>query len=265
VVGAEAVSKGPRGGALLFFCPFAFPLYIRRLLRVKQLLDKKGVFGYGGGVMAEGLHPRRVGILRFLARSASEGVSPTERDIGRAVGLRSSQTVHHHLLKLEDNGYVERGEARRTRSHRPVSLTEKGWEAVGTAPLMGRIAAGRGMAAVADGEAYSLAAELLSPKNGRWRYLLRVVGNSMIGAHIADGDLLVVEEDEDPPDGEAVVALVRGGEEVTVKRLYRERGGAGEALVRLKPQNGEHQEIVLPAEEVVVQGRVVSVIHPPRR
>ncbi len=82
----------------------------------------------------------------------------------------------------------------------------------------------------------------------------------MIGARIEDGDLLVVEEDEDPPDGTVVVALLNGGEEVTVKKLYRE----GE-MVRLRPHNGGHEDIVVSADEVRVQGRVVYVIHPPSR
>lgn len=81
----------------------------------------------------------------------------------------------------------------------------------------------------------------------------------MIGAHIADGDLLVIEEDEDPPDGTVVAALIGGGEEVTVKRLYRE----GEML-RLRPENGDHEDLVVPAEEVKMQGRVLYVVHPPR-
>jgi repressor LexA len=80
----------------------------------------------------------------------------------------------------------------------------------------------------------------------------------MVGARIEDGDLLVVEEDEIPPDGAVVVALLE--DEVTVKRLYREG-----AKVRLRPENGEHREIVVPAEEVRVQGRVLYVVHPPRR
>jgi repressor LexA len=81
----------------------------------------------------------------------------------------------------------------------------------------------------------------------------------MVGARIEDGDLLVVEEDETPPDGAVIVALLRGGEEVTVKRLYREEGGT----VRLRPENGEHEELVLTSEDVRVQGRVVYVVHPP--
>ena len=213
----------------------------------------------------EGLHPRRLKILGVLARASRDGEGvPTEREIGQAVGLKSSQTVHHHLLALEKDGYIERGEAP-SRKRRPVRLTGKGWEVMGaTMPLLGRIAAGRGLEAVAeeDDGAFSLVAELLGSRAGEGcrRYALRVVGQSMTGARIEDGDLLIVEGDEDPPDGEVVVALLRGGEEVTVKRLYRE----GEK-VRLRPQNGEHEDIVVPAEEVLIQGKVVHVIHPPSR
>jgi repressor LexA len=206
----------------------------------------------------EQLHPKRLEILKLLAqRAGTEGRTPSIREIAEGVGLKSSQTVYHHLSRLEGDGYLERLNDR----PRTPRLTQKGWGAVldGDAPLLGRIAAGRGLEAVVTGEeAYSLAAELLLPSSGRRRYLLRVVGQSMIGARIEDGDLLVVEEDEDPPDGTVVVALLNEGEEVTVKKLYRER-----EMVRLKPQNGEHEDLVLPAREVRIQGRVMHVIHPP--
>jgi repressor LexA len=207
--------------------------------------------------MVEPLQPRRDRILRFLARRAGAGEPPPSvREVAAAVGLRSSQTAYHHLKKLEEDGYVEREGGRA----KMVWLTEKGWEAAGRAALMGRIAAGRGLEALATDEAYSLAAELLAARSGRRRYLLRVVGQSMMGARIEDGDLLVVEEDEAPPDGAVVVALLRDGEEVTVKRLYRE-----DEAVRLRPENGDHEELILPAEDVRVQGRVVYVVHPPEK
>ena len=205
----------------------------------------------------------RMEMLRHLARVSARGDGlPSVREVGEAVGLRSSQTAYKHLKKLEESGYVEReGGSRRARG---IRLTEKGWEAAGEMPLLGRIAAGRGLEAVSVGEeAYSLAAELVGSRSGRRRYLLRVVGQSMIGAHIADGDLLVVEEDEDPPDGTVVAALIGGGEEVTVKRLYRERGEAGD-LLRLKPENGDHEDLIVAADDVTIQGRVVYVVHPPR-
>jgi repressor LexA len=202
---------------------------------------------------------RRMEVLKYLVRRAAAGGGPPSvREVGEAVGLRSSQTAYKYLKKLEEAGYVERQGGRQARG---VRLTEKGWEAAGEMPLLGRIAAGRGLEAIAtNDEAYSLAAELLGSRSGRSRYLLRVVGQSMIGAHIDDGDLLVVEEDEDPPDGEVVVALLRNGEEVTVKRLYREGDN-----VRLKSENGDHEDLVVPDEDLKVQGRVVYVVHPPRR
>jgi repressor LexA len=206
--------------------------------------------------MEESLHPRREGILRYLARRAGDGeVPPSVREVGKEVGLKSSQTVHHHFRKLEEDGYVVR-----ERGARMVRLTEKGWVIAGRMGLLGRIAAGRGLEAVATDEAYSLAAELLATRSGKSRYLLRVVGQSMVGARIEDGDLLVVEQDESPPDGSIVVVLLREGEEVTVKRLYRE----GETL-RLRPDapQGEYEEMIVPAEEARVQGRVLYVLHPP--
>jgi repressor LexA len=208
--------------------------------------------------MVEPLQPRRERILRHLARRAGAGEPPPSvREVAADAGLRSSQTAYHHLKKLEEEGYVAREGGRA----KMIRLTEKGWEAAGRIALMGRIAAGRGLEAVATDEAYSLAAELLTVRSGRRRYLLRVVGQSMVGARIEDGDLLVVEEDEAPPDGAVIVALLRDGEEVTVKRLYRARGNR----VRLRPENGDHEELVLPAEDVRIQGRVVYVVHPPRR
>ena len=208
--------------------------------------------------MAEQLPPKRLEILGFLARRSGEA-PPSIREISRGVGLRSSQTVYHHLGWLEDEGYLERLHDRL----RTPRLTEKGWEAAlgGDVPLLGRIAAGRGLQAMAVGDdAYSLAAELLSSGSGKRRYLLRVVGQSMTEARIEDGDLLVIEEEEDPSDGEIVVALLDGGDEVTVKKLYRE----GET-VRLRPRNGDQEDIIVPAESVQIQGRVIWVFHPPAR
>ena len=167
-------------------------------------------------------------MLRHLARLEAEGKGPPSvRELGEAVGFRSSQTAYKHLKKLEEAGYVGRRDGRA----RGIMLTEKGWEAAGEMPLMGRIAAGRGLEAVTvEDEAYSLAAELVGSRLGRRRYLLALIGD---------------------------------GEEVTVKRLYREKNEAGD-LLRLKPENGDHQDLVIPAQDVKIQGRVVYVVHPPR-
>ena len=204
--------------------------------------------------MTEDLHPSRLRILEFLARWDPTSGPPTVREVGEAVGLSSSQTVHHHLRKLEADGYVERGTAP-NRKRRSLRLTQKGWQAVSTGPLLGRIAAGRGLEAVANEEPYSLAAELLSPRSGRRRFLLEAKGDSMTGAGIEEGDLLVVEENPSPPTGSVVAALLLDKEEATVKVLRREGD-----TVRLKPRNGAHEDIVVLADRVVVQGTVEWVI-----
>jgi len=192
----------------------------------------------------------------MLARHAREGRGPTIPEIAQAVGLKSYQTVHHHLTKLEEGGYVEREQGR----PRTTKVTDKGWAIIGYAPLLGQVAAGRSIEAIVDEGGFSpSASELLVSPSGRRRYTLMATGDSMIGARIEEGDTLLVEENEDPPDGTVVVALLYG-ESVTVKKLYRE----GET-VRLKPRNSEHEDIVVPAEEVRVQGEVIMVLHPPSR
>jgi repressor LexA len=210
--------------------------------------------------LTEDLHPSRLRILEFLARLDPAEGSPTVREVAKAVGLKSPQTVHYHLLKLEEEGYVERGKIP-GRKRRPLRLTEKGWDAVSTRPLLGRIAAGRGLEAMANEEPYSLAAELLTPRPGRRRFLLVAKGDSMTGAGIDEGDLLVVEENPSPPDGSVVAALVMGEreEEATVKVLRRQ----GKSI-RLEARNGAHEDIVVPPDRVVVQGTVEWVIRRPR-
>ena len=204
--------------------------------------------------MADDLHPSRLRILEFLARWDQTLGPPSVREIGEAVGLSSSQTVHYHLRKLEADGYVERGTAS-NHKQRPLRLTQRGWQAVSTRPLLGQIAAGRGLEAIANEEPYSLAGELLSPRSGRRRFLLEAKGSSMTGAGIEEGDLLVVEENPSPPNGSVVAALILDKEEATVKVLSRE----GEK-VRLKPRNGAHEDIIVPAERVAVHGMVEWVI-----
>jgi len=195
--------------------------------------------------------PKRLEILRFLAREAGEGRNPTIPEIARSVGLRSTQTVHHHLKALEREGYLTRAPGRA----RSAELTEQGWGAAGEIPALGRIAAGPGMEAVRVEEASTMARELF----GTGRFLLEAVGQSMTGAGIENGDQLLIVSDPSPPDGTIVAALI-GGEKVTVKRLFRE----GEN-VRLRAENGEHKDIVAPARDVEVQGRVELILRRPWR
>ena len=177
------------------------------------------------------------------------------REVAEAVGLRSAQTVHHHLLKLEEDGYIDRGSIP-GRKRRPLRLNDKGWNAVSTRPLLGRIAAGRGLEATANEEPYSLAAELLASRPGSRRFLLEARGDSMTGAGIEEGDTLVVEENPSPSDGSVVAALILGREEEATVKVLRRQG----ETIRLEARNGAHEDIVVPADRVVVQGTVEWVI-----
>ena len=205
--------------------------------------------------MTEDLHPSRLRILEFLARRDPTEGPPAVREVAEAVGLRSAQTVHHHLLKLEEDGYIDRGSIP-GRKRRPLRLTDKGWDAVSTRPLLGRIAAGRGLEATANEEPYSLAAELLASRPGSRRFLLEARGDSMTGAGIEEGDTLVVEENPSPPDGSVVAALILDREEEATVKVLRRQG----ETIRLEARNGAHEDIVVPADKVVVQGTVEWVI-----
>ncbi len=225
------------------------------------------------GAEGEGPGAGRLDVLRVLASRARRGeLPPTAREVARVSGYKSSRTGQRILGDLEDAGLIERP-ATPTNHRRPVRVTELGWRAVGESTVMGRIGAGRGLEAIAAEEAYSVAGELLLSGSGRQRYLLRVVGDSMVDAKISDGDLVVVEADEDPPDGSVVVALLEG-DEVTVKRLYRhdrhvnhdqknhhDQKNQENGSVRLKAESAGHEDIVVPLGEVEIQGRVVASIH----
>jgi repressor LexA len=205
--------------------------------------------------MVGALDERKLGILRFLARRTLEGEgSPSVREVGAAVGLRSTRSVHGNLGRLEKDGYVERAGGQ----HRSLRLTEKGWEAVSTLPHVGRVAAGRGLEAISDEAPYSLVAEILRGEPGGRVFFVTATGDSMTGAGIEERDVLVVREDPSPPDGSEVVAeiLHEGSEpEGTVKVLRRE----GE-MVRLEPRNESHEDIVVEAGRVRVRGTVEWVI-----
>jgi repressor LexA len=118
-------------------------------------------------------------------------------------------------------------------------------------PLVGRIAAGRPLEAVEDRETLSLG----DFARGGNSFALKVKGTSIIEDHIMDGDFVVCEQTQVANPGEIVVALING-EEATLKRFYRE----GPGKIRLQPANSEMEPIILPANEVKIQGRVISVL-----
>ncbi|HLT57359.1 MAG TPA: transcriptional repressor LexA [Limnochordales bacterium] len=192
--------------------------------------------------------PRQRQILEFIKREVQQrGYPPSVREIGQAVGLSSSSTVHGHLGKLEEKGYIRRDPTK----PRAIEILEPGGAPatdIVYAPVVGRVTAGEPILAVENIEGYfPLAREFAG--NGEL-FLLQVRGDSMIRAGILDGDYVVVRQQPDALNGEIVVALL--GEEATVKRFYRENG-----QVRLQPENDAYPPIL--AQDVQILGKVIGV------
>jgi repressor LexA len=197
------------------------------------------------------LTKRQQEIFDFIKRySATNGYPPTVRDIGKAVGLASSSTVHAHLANLERIGLLRRDPTK----PRAIELLDRaaagmrGFVKPGL-PLVGQVAAGQPVVAEENIEEYIQTPEFAGGSDGE--FLLRVRGESMIDAGILDGDLVVVKSQEVASDGEIVVALV--GDEATVKRFFQEADH-----VRLQPENATMEPIR--SKEVRVLGRVVGLM-----
>src|SRR4051794_19510842 len=179
--------------------------------------------------------------------SARHGYPPTVRDIGKAIGLTSSSTVHAHLANLEKLGLVRRDP---TKPRALELLGEAARKVVGPSglPLIGRVAAGSPILAEENIEECVSVPEIAGGDAGE--YILRVRGDSMKDAGILDGDFVVVQRQDTATNGEIVVALV--GEEATVKRYFRE-----EDHIRLQPENDAMEPIR--TREAALMGRVVGV------
>jgi repressor LexA len=202
--------------------------------------------------MSSDLTDRQAKILDFLADTLRRrGYPPSVREIGSAVGLSSSSTVHAHLDKLEQKGYIRRDPTR----SRAIEIVDKALDArpskeMLNVPLVGRVTAGQPILATENIDDYfPVPLDFLGP--GEF-FMLDVRGDSMIGAGILDGDRVIVRKQDTAQDGEIVVALV-GDEEATVKRLYRERDH-----VRLQPENPHMDPIV--AVDVRILGKVVGLV-----
>lgn len=185
--------------------------------------------------------------------TARHGYPPTVRDIGKAVGLTSSSTVHVHLSNLEKLGLLRRDPTK----PRAIELMDRAARGVKAAvsgpglPLVGQVAAGSPTVAEELIEDHVEVPSVAGGEQGE--FVLRIRGDSMIGAGILDGDLVVVKRVREAKDGEIVVALVGDDSEATVKRFFRE-----EQAVRLQPENDAHKPIV--TDDVQVIGRVVGVM-----
>jgi repressor LexA len=198
------------------------------------------------------LTKRQQEIFDFIRKySAKYGYPPTVRDIGKAVGLASSSTVHAHLANLEKIGLLRRDPSK----PRAIELLDRAVESVRGIvrteglPLVGSVAAGNPVLAEENVEEYVSVPEIAGGADGE--YLLRIRGDSMKEAGILEGDYVVVRPQETANDGEVVVALL--GEEATVKRFFRESDH-----IRLQPENDTMEPIR--SKEVKVLGRVVGLL-----
>jgi repressor LexA len=196
------------------------------------------------------LTKRQKEIFDFIGRYASKyGYPPTVREIGKAVGLHSSSTVHAHLANLEKSGLLRRDPSKPRAIEVLVDKAKRAMPGVGGGlPLVGQVAAGQPVLAEENIEEYLDVPDLIGGEDGD--YVLRVRGESMKNAGILEGDYVVVRRADDADDGEIVVALI--GEEATVKRYFRESDH-----VRLQPEN-EAMEPIRTTEAQII-GRVVGV------
>jgi repressor LexA len=206
------------------------------------------------------LTPRQKQVLDFLVEFGEKnGYSPSFEEIAGGVNLASLATVHKHITALEQKGYLKRrfNESRSIEVSQAYLAAERDRVRSGGAPdpmevpLLGRIAAGSPVEAVANPETLSFA-DFVGAKE---TFALEVRGDSMIDDHILSGDYVLVERTQNVRDGEIAVALV-DGMETTLKRLYREPEGK----IRLQPANVTMAPILVNGEQVQVQGRVLAVL-----
>lgn len=194
------------------------------------------------------LSKRQTDILEHIKRVIREkGYPPSVREIGDAVGLMSSSTVHGHLQTLEEKGYIRRDPTK----PRAIEILDSSYgdeKRTVLVPIVGRVTAGQPILAHENIEDhFPLPTELV---NSDTVFMLKVDGESMIDAGILDGDLILVRQQKVARNGEIVVAMV--GDEATVKRYFKEK-----TLIRLQPENQFMEPIF--SQDVTILGKVIGV------
>jgi repressor LexA len=194
------------------------------------------------------LTKRQKEIFDYIRKYAAKtGYPPTVREIGKAVGLHSSSTVHAHLANLEKIGLLRRDPTKPRAIELLVGKAKQALKGPGL-PLVGEVAAGEPVLAEENIEDYLELPGVIGGEDGD--YILRVKGDSMKDAGILEGDYVVVKQAEDAVNGEIVVALLE--HEATVKRFFREKD-----RIRLQPENSAYKPIR--TKEAQLLGKVVGV------
>jgi repressor LexA len=203
------------------------------------------------------LTKRQKEFLDFLAGFLEkQGYSPSYEEIAEGLGLASLATVHKHIMSLETKQYLKRGfNQSRSLEISPKYYAEqrqhRQMPSGVSVPMLGRIAAGAPVEAIAGEETLNFADFASDPDT----YALKVRGESMIDDHICDGDYVLVEKSADAHNGDIVVALVNGSE-TTLKRFYIE----DDQRIRLQPANATMKPIYAPREAVQIQGKLLAVL-----
>ncbi len=196
------------------------------------------------------LSPRQRQILEFIRSEVmKKGYPPSVREVGQAVGLSSSSTVHAHLGKLEEKGYIRRDPTK----PRAIELLDRAngeqiRKDIVQVPVVGRVTAGAPILAVENIDDYFPMPKEFAGDGET--FMLKVRGNSMIEAGIFDSDYVVVRRQSHAENGDIVVALLE--DEATVKRFFRETNH-----VRLQPENPHMQPILV--RDVQILGKVIGV------
>ncbi|PRO64468.1 transcriptional repressor LexA [Alkalicoccus urumqiensis] len=196
---------------------------------------------------------RQQAILDFIRTEVREkGYPPSVREIGEAVGLASSSTVHGHLSRLEKKGYIRR-DPTKPRAIEVIGQEEDSPSLPETAsvsvPVIGKVTAGSPITAIENVEEYiPLPANFAHDEDS---FVLEIAGDSMIEAGIFDGDYVVVRPQHSADNGDIVVAMTEDNE-ATVKRFFKE-----DRYFRLQPENASMEPILL--DYVQILGKVVGV------
>ena len=203
----------------------------------------------------EELSDKQARILDFIQGfHAKNQRPPTNREIGRGVGIRSTSHVNYHLRILEEKGHIER--IRNTSRGLRLKSGVHAEHEVRMIPFWGRIAAGAPIETVGiQDEVVAVAADY-APEG---TYALKVKGQSMIDALIDDGDIIIVQPVQTAENGEMVVATLTdalgANPEATLKRFYREKD-----RIRLQPANSQMEPIYVDPDRVQIQGKVMAVL-----
>ena len=194
---------------------------------------------------------RQTLILEFIQeRIKTKGYPPSVREIGEAVGLKSSSTVHAHLVQLEQKGFI-RKDPSKPRALIPINKAGSIATDLATIslPVVGNVAAGTPILATENIDTYlPIPVDFIGSGN---HFILRVKGESMIEAGILDGDYLIIREQADASNGEIVVAMLE--DEATVKRYYKR-----DDHIELRPENSTMKSIISP--EVAILGKVTGLL-----